>query len=206
MVFFLQPTLSSITAGKQSLGIPVSASSRWTNVRACPPTLLLPCFGSHKTKSLTSFWLLQYGPVVMIITEREVTSQLLTCWQDQCGRWQWGCWHQSWQQKTLHLTDCQVCVLPAPELCQPCTAIQKNTDHTIIHWQWKLTFNRLHLCLGFVHPLQDVALHQCLPLSSVCCFPNPGGSLLICYVILPSSAWSSSWSLPSPWLSSIVRK
>ena len=25
--------------------------------------------------------------------------------------------------------------------------------------------------LGFVHPLQDVALHQCLALSSVCCFP-----------------------------------
>ena len=25
--------------------------------------------------------------------------------------------------------------------------------------------------LGFVHPLQDLALHQCLPLSSVCCFP-----------------------------------
>ena len=25
--------------------------------------------------------------------------------------------------------------------------------------------------LGFVHPLQDVTLHQCLPLSSVCCFP-----------------------------------
>ena len=25
--------------------------------------------------------------------------------------------------------------------------------------------------LGFVHPLQDVAFHQCLPLSSVCCFP-----------------------------------
>ena len=54
--------------------------------------------------------------------------------------------------------------------------------------------------LGFVHPLQDVALHQCLPSSSVCCFPNPGGSLLLCYVILPSSAWSSSWPLPSPWL------
>ena len=33
-----------------------------------------------------------------------------------------------------------------------------------------------HLC--FVHPLQDVALHQCLPLSSLCCFPVPGGSLL----------------------------
>ena len=45
--------------------------------------------------------------------------------------------------------------------------------------------------LGFVHPLQDVALHQCLPSSSVCCLPNPGGSLVLCYVILPSSAWSS---------------
>ena len=54
--------------------------------------------------------------------------------------------------------------------------------------------------LGFVHPLQDVALHQCLPLSSVCCFPVSGGSLLPCYVVLPSSAWSSSWPLPSPWL------
>ena len=50
---------------------------------------------------------------------------------------------------------------------------------------------RLRLRLGFVHPLQDVALHQCLPLSSVCCLPNPGGSLLLCYVVLPSSAWSS---------------
>ena len=34
--------------------------------------------------------------------------------------------------------------------------------------------------LGCVHPLQDVALHQCLPLPSVCCFPVPGGSLLPC--------------------------
>ena len=51
---------------------------------------------------------------------------------------------------------------------------------------------RLRLRLGFVHPLQVVALHQCLPLSSVCCLPNPGGSLLHCYVVLPSSAWSSS--------------
>ena len=65
---------------------------------------------------------------------------------------------------------------------------------TLLHWT-----HILHLCLGFVHPLQDVALHQCLLLSSVCCFPNLGGSLL-CYVVLPSSAWSSSWSLPSPWL------
>ena len=41
---------------------------------------------------------------------------------------------------------------------------------------WLLNLH-LHLHLGFVHPLQDVALHQCLPSSSVCCFPNPGGSL-----------------------------
>ena len=54
--------------------------------------------------------------------------------------------------------------------------------------------------LGFVHPLQDVALHQCLPLSSVFCSTVPGGSLLPCYVVLPSSAWSSPWSPPSPWL------
>ena len=51
---------------------------------------------------------------------------------------------------------------------------------------------RLRLRLGFAHPLQDVALHQCLPLSSVCCLPNPGGFLLLCYVVLPCSAWSSS--------------
>ena len=56
----------------------------------------------------------------------------------------------------------------------------------------------LHLHLGFVDPLQDVALHQCLPSWSVCCFTNPGGSLLLRYVILPSSAWSSSRPLPSP--------
>ena len=55
-------------------------------------------------------------------------------------------------------------------------------------------------CLGFVHPLQEVALQQCLQLLSVCCFPDPGGSLLPCYVVLPSSAWLSSRSLPSPWL------
>ena len=68
------------------------------------------------------------------------------------------------------------------------------------HWVKARYLRNLHLHfhLGFVHPLQDVALHQCLPLSSVCCFPNPGGSLLLCYVILPSSAWSSSRPLPSP--------
>ena len=39
------------------------------------------------------------------------------------------------------------------------------------------TFFTFHFLLGFVHPLQDVALHQCLPLSSVCCFPVSSGPL-----------------------------
>ena len=69
---------------------------------------------------------------------------------------------------------------------------------SMIHFGCVLFLISSHL--GFVHPLQDVALHQCLPSSSVCCLPNPGGSLLLCYVILPSSAWSSSRPLPSPWL------
>ena len=51
---FFQPTLSQIAVGKQSLGTPVSVSSRSTVVRVCPPTLLSPCFGSHRTKSLTN--------------------------------------------------------------------------------------------------------------------------------------------------------
>ena len=49
--------------------------------------------------------------------------------------------------------------------------------------KFRVSSLHLHLHLGFVHPLQDVALHQCLPLSSVCCCPNPGGSLLLCNVI-----------------------
>ena len=43
---------------------------------------------------------------------------------------------------------------------------------------WPLPDGMLGM-LGFVHPLQDVAFHQCLPLSSVCCFPVPGGSLFL---------------------------
>ena len=71
-----------------------------------------------------------------------------------------------------------------------------HTCHANRHKNLQARLHLHHLHLGFVHPLQDVALHQCLPLSSVCCFPNPGGSLLLCYVILPSSAWSSSRPLP----------
>ena len=48
--------------------------------------------------------------------------------------------------------------------------------HQCISIVFCLFLSRFTFHLGFVHPLQDVALHQCLPLSSVCCFPNPGGS------------------------------
>ena len=54
-----------------------------------------------------------------------------------------------------------------------------------------LTFT-FHLSPRLYPATADVALHQCLPLSSVCCFPVPGDSLLPCFVVLPSSAWSSS--------------
>ena len=70
-------------------------------------------------------------------------------------------------------------------------------------------WNLIYICclrLGFVHPLQDVALHQCLPLSSVCCFPNPGGSLLLlcrlaifCLVVLLISSLSLVATLCSVW-------
>ena len=42
--------------------------------------------------------------------------------------------------------------------------------------------------LGSVHPLQDVSLHQRLPLSSSCCFPVPSGSSFLavssCHLLL----------------------
>ena len=37
-------------------------------------------------------------------------------------------------------------------------------------------------------------------ICSVHSFPVPDGSLLLCYVVLPSSTWLSPRSLPSPWL------
>ena len=78
----------------------------------------------------------------------------------------------------------------------PFTRLCQSTAGCILHQCLPLSSVCLLSCftfhLGFVHPLQDVSLHQCLPLSSVCCFRVPGGSLLPCYVVLPSSAWSSS--------------
>ena len=85
-------------------------------------------------------------------------------------------------------------------ICHQSSVSPKDTYDSDLKLPNASGFHLHHLHLGFVHPLQDVALHQCLPSSSVCCFPNPGGSLLLCYVILPSSAWSSSRPLPSPWL------
>ena len=117
-----------------------------------------------------------------------------TKWHDACCTW--------WAPDVLHV----ICTRLRPghlsvrvgDSSQRTEEIVKNLDLRLsIDYYYHL---HLHLHLGFVHPLQGVALHQCLPLSSVCCFPNPGGSLLLCYVILPSSAWSSSRPLPSPWL------
>ena len=60
---------------------------------------------------------------------------------------------------TLHLS---------PRLC-PSTAGCSPPSMPSIVFCLLLSCFTFHL--GFVHPLQDVALHQCLPLSSVCCFP-----------------------------------
>ena len=57
-----------------------------------------------------------------------------------------------------------------------------------------------HFNLAFVHPLQDVALHQCLHCLLSVAFLFQVIFPFLCYVVLPSSAWSSPSSLPSPWL------
>ena len=72
MALFLQPTLSSIAARKQSLGTPMSASSRTTNARTCSPTLLLPCFGSPQNQIANN----------VIFTPPATTSKPLS----DCGR------------------------------------------------------------------------------------------------------------------------
>ena len=105
------------------------------------------------------------------------------------------CYHTLLSSVICH-ADLLICVL--------CYSNPKSLGKKCVPFHACLLFasrtNLISSHLGFVHPLQDVALHQCLPSSSVCCLPNPGGSLLLCYVILPSSAWSSSRPLPSPWL------
>ena len=76
------------------------------------------------------------------------------------------------------------CLLPvaflfhlSPRLCPSSARCSPPSVSSIV---FCLVLSCFTFHLGFVHPLQDVALHQCLPLSSVCCFPNPGGSLLLC--------------------------
>ena len=75
--------------------------------------------------------------------------------------------------------------------------MQSTSDTAVVSFEGYFSPVTFHL--GFVHSLQDVAFHQCLLLSSVWFFPVPDGSLFPWNVVLPSSAWSSSWSLPSPW-------
>ena len=65
---------------------------------------------------------------------------------------------------------------------------------------WGAAYTPVH----FFFPLFPFNIAECRPpsVSSIvlCCFPVPGASLLPCYVILPYSARSSSWPIPSPWL------
>ena len=72
-------------------------------------------------------------------------------------------------------------MIPPPPLYQMGTSISHSTGPP----GWKKCSHFLfHLC--FVHPLKDVALHQCL-LLSVYCFTVPGGSLLcylVCHILL----------------------
>ena len=55
-----------------------------------------------------------------------------------------------------------------------------NYRYTRFERTWFISVLPFTFHLGFVHPLQDVALHKCLPLYSVCCFPVPSGSHLPC--------------------------
>ena len=57
-----------------------------------------------------------------------------------------------------------VCCFPiSPRLCPPTAGCP------LFHFCLLLSYFTFHL--GSAHPLQDVVLYQCLPLSSVCCFP-----------------------------------
>ena len=98
-------------------------------------------------------------------------------------QWSFYCWAYLFVGSKNH-----VCI-KSYKCCMYCKAL----------WGCQLCYIHFTFHLGFVHPLQDVALHQCCPLSSVYCFPVPGSSLLY-YVVLPSSIWSTPRSLPSPWL------
>ena len=62
----------------------------------------------------------------------------------------------------------------SPRLCQSTAGCSPLSMFSIVLC---LLLSCFTFHLGFVNPLQDVALCQCFPLSSVCCFPVPGGSL-----------------------------
>ena len=57
---------------------------------------------------------------------------------------------------------------PSPRLCPSTAGCSPPSMPSIVVC---LLLSCFTFHLGFVHPLQDVALHQCLPLSSVCRFP-----------------------------------
>ena len=55
--------------------------------------------------------------------------------------------------------------------------------------------------LPWLYPSTEGCSPPSIPSIVFCLsFPVPGGPFLLCYVVLPSSAWSSPWSFLSPWL------
>ena len=56
----------------------------------------------------------------------------------------------------------------SPRLCPSTTGCSPPSVSSIV---FCLLLSCFTFHLGCVRPPQDVALHQCLPLSSVCCFP-----------------------------------
>ena len=56
----------------------------------------------------------------------------------------------------------------SPRLCPSTAACSSPSMPSIVFF---LLLSCFTFYLGFVHPLQDVALHHCLPLFFVCCFP-----------------------------------
>ena len=75
-------------------------------------------------------------------------------------------------------------------------------EHTLAHSPLcgilSTTLSTFHLSPRLCPPTAGCSPPPMPPIV-LCCFPVPGGSLLPCYIVLPSSTWSSPWFLPSLW-------
>ena len=85
--------------------------------------------------------------------------------------------------KVFHCLSIAFLFRLSPRLCPSTAGCSPPSKSSIV---FCLLLSSFTFHLGFVHPLQDGVLHQCLPLSSVCCCLDPGGSLLPRYVVPPS--------------------